>query len=148
MFKFFLLIFICTISSADSIDIDKLLGEAKKSRKHVLVFLHKPHCGYCENMILFTLPEDEVAQKIQKSFIFVDIDIADAGEVIFDDFKGSKHDFAKSLGFNFYPSSVFIDEDEEVVYGQAGYKDEDKYLKILRFVESRSYVNMGLDDFK
>lgn len=148
MFKFFLLIAIITVGDADSINIDKLLGEAKKSHKHVLIFLHKPTCSYCENMILFTLPEDDVAQKIKKSFIFVDIDIADSGEVIFDDFKGSKQEFAKSLGFNFYPSSVFIDEDEEVVYGQAGYKDEDEFLKTLRFVESRSYTDMGIDDFK
>ncbi len=148
MLKFLLLIAIFTASGADSIDIDRLLINAKKSHKHVLIFLHKPHCSFCENMILFTLPEDEIAEKIKKNFIFVDIDIADSGEVIFDDFKGTKHEFAKSLGFNFYPSSVFIDDDEEVVYGQAGYKDEDQFLKTLRFVESRSYTDIGIDDFK
>jgi thioredoxin-related protein len=145
---FFILIAIFTVSSADIINIDKLLGYAKKSHKHVLIFLHKPHCSYCENMIEFTLPDEKISQKIKKNFIFVDIDIADSERVIFDDFNGSKHDFAKSLGFDFYPSAVFIDEDEEVVYGQAGYKDEDKFLKTLRFVESRAYVDMGIDDFK
>ena len=145
---FFILIAIFTASSADSINIDKLISEAKKSHKHVLIFLHKPHCSYCENMILFTLPDDEVAEKIKKNFIFVDIDISDSEQVIFDDFNGSKHEFAKSLSFDFYPSAVFIDEEEEVVYGQAGYKDEDQFLKTLRFVESRAYTDMGIDDFK
>jgi thioredoxin-related protein len=145
---FFILIAIFTVSSADSINIDKLLGYAKKSHKHVLIFLHKPHCSYCENMIEFTLPDEKIAHKIKKNFIFVDIDIADSEQVIFDDFNGSKHEFAKTLGFDFYPSAVFIDEDEEVVYGQAGYKDEDKFLKTLRFVESRAYRDMGIDDFK
>jgi thioredoxin-related protein len=145
---FFVLVSIFTISRAGNINIDKLLGEAKKSHKHVLIFLHKPHCSYCENMIEFTLPDSKILQKIKKDFIFVDIDIADSGEVIFDDFKGNKHKFAKYLRFDFYPSSVFIDEDAEVVYGQAGYKNEDKYLKTLRFVHSRAYVDMGIDDFK
>ena len=139
---------IIAISSADRINIDTLIIKAKKSHKHVLVFLHKPRCSYCESMMLFTLPDKDVAQKIKKSFIFVDIDIADDGDVIFDDFNGSKHEFAKSLGFNFYPSSVFIDEEEEVVYGQAGFKDEEKFLKTLRFVESCAYKDMGIDDFK
>ncbi len=149
MLKFlFLLLTSITLSVASSINIDKLVIEAKKSHKHVLIFLHKPHCSFCENMIEFTLPDEKIAQKIKKDFIFVDIDISDSEEIVFDDFNGSKHEFAKSLGFDFYPSSVFIDGEEEVVYGQAGYKDEDKFLKTLRFVESRSYEDMGIDDFK
>ena len=149
MFKlFFLLISISSLYGADSINIDKLLVQAKKSKKHLLIFLHKPQCSYCESMQLFTLTDDDVVKKIKKHFIFLDIDIADSGKVLFDDFNGSKHDFAKSLGFNFYPSSIYIDEDEEVVYGEAGYKDEEKFLKILRFVESRSYKHMSIDDFK
>ena len=145
---FFVLFTIVTLGGADSINIDKLAAYAKKSHKHVLIFLHKPHCNFCENMIEFTLPDEKIEEKIKKNFIFVDINIADKGKIIFDDFNGSKHDFAKLLRFNFYPSSVFIDGDGEVVYGQAGYKDEDKFLKTLRFVESCSYVDMGIDDFK
>jgi len=146
MLKFFLLIVIITMSCADSININKLLGEAKKSDKHLLIFLHKPTCSYCKNMILFTLPEDDIADKIKKNSIFVDIDIANSGEVVFDEFKGSKQEFSKSLGSNYYPSSVFIDEEKKVLYGQAGFKDEDVFLKILCFVESRSYKDMSIDD--
>ncbi len=149
MFKFFF--FLCAtlaIGSADSINIDTLLSNAKKSHKHILIFLHKPHCSYCERMILFTLPDDDVAEKIKKNFIFVDIDIGDSGKVIFDDFKGSKHEFAKYLRFNFYPSTVFVDGDGEVVYGEAGYKDEEQFLHTLRFVQHRAYSNMGIGDFK
>ena len=149
MFKFFF--FLCaifTLSSADSIDIDSLLIDAKKSKKHILIFLHKPQCSYCERMVLFTLSDDDVIEKIKKDFIFVDINIGDLGEVVFDDFKGNKHDFAKSLSFNFYPSAVFIDGDGEVIYGQAGYKDEEQFLNTLRFVASHSYIDLGIDDFK
>ena len=148
--KFFLILLsFLTISSANStIDVDKLLGEAKKSHKHVLIFLHKPHCSFCENMMLFTLPDDDVKEEIKKNFIFVDINIGEPGEVIFDDFKGTKHEFAKSLSFDFYPSSVFIDPEGEVIYGQAGYKDEEVFLKTLRYVASHSYVNMSIDEYK
>ena len=145
---FFISCTIFTISSASDINIDALTKQAKKSHKLVLVFLHKPRCSYCESMTLFTLADDDIAEKIKKSFIFVDIDIADTGKIIFDGFKGNRQEFAKSLGFNFYPSSVFIDGENEVVYGQAGYKDEEKYLKILRFVESYSYKEMHIDEFK
>jgi len=144
----FILVSIFIISGANNINIDSIQSKAEKSHKYVLVFLHKPNCSYCENMIEFTLPDEKIVQKIKKNFIFVDIDVADSGEVIFDDFKGSKREFAKYVGYNFYPSTVFIDEDKEIVYGVAGYKDERKFLNILRFIESHSYEDMGIDDFK
>ena len=149
MFKLFLLLIsIITLSGAGSINIDTLLTQAKQSKKHLLIFLHKPQCSYCESMQLFTLADEDIEEKIKNDFIFVDIDIADSGKVIFDDFNGTKHDFAKSLGFNFYPSSVYIDKEAEVVYGQAGFKDEEKFLKILRYVKSRAYVDVSIDEFK
>lgn len=149
MFKLFLLLIsIITLSGAGSINIDTLLTQAKQSKKHLLIFLHKPQCSYCESMQLFTLADKDIEEKIKNDFIFVDIDIADSGKVIFDDFNGTKHDFAKSLGFNFYPSSVYIDKEAEVVYGQAGFKDEEKFLKILRYVKSRAYVDVSIDEFK
>ncbi len=137
-----------TISSADNINLDTIIGKAKKSHKYVLIFLHRPNCSYCETMIEFTLPDKKIVQKIKKSFIFIDIDIGDSGKVIFDDFKGTKQEFAKYLGYNFYPSTVFIDRTKDEVYGVAGYKDEDEFLNILRYIESHSYKDMDIEDFK
>ena len=144
----FILTSIFALGGANDINIDTTFGEVKKSHKHMLIFLHKPHCGYCERMIEFTLTDEKIEKKIKNNFIFVDIDTDNSGEVIFDGFKGSKKEFAEDLGYNFYPSSVFLDSDKEEVYAVAGYKDENDYLTVLRFVESFSYENVGIDDFK
>ncbi len=145
---FILLVLIFTISSANDIKIDTIFGEAKKSHKHVLIFLHKPNCGYCERMIDFTLESEKVDLKIKKDFIFVDINIADAGKVSFKNFKGSRRDFAKFLGYDFYPSTIFMNKDKEIVYSQPGYQDESKYFKILSYISSHSYEEMGIEEFK
>ncbi|MDO8453068.1 MAG: thioredoxin fold domain-containing protein [Sulfurimonas sp.] len=145
---FILLVFIFTISSANDIKIDTLFSEAERSHKHVLIFLHKPNCGYCERMIDFTLQNEKIALKIKKDFIFVDINIADTGKVSFNNFEGSKRDFAKYLGYDFYPSTIFINSKKEIVYSQPGYQDEDKYFKILSYIDSHSYEEMGIEEFK
>jgi len=75
---FILLVIMFSISGADDIKIDTILNEAKKSHKHMLIFLHRPNCPYCERMIEFTLDDEKIAHKIKKDFIFVDINIADA----------------------------------------------------------------------
>ena len=144
----FILASIFAISGADNINIDAIAAKAEKSHKHVLIFLHRPSCGYCETMIEFTLPDETIEQKIKKNFIFVDVNIGDAGEVTFDGFKGTRREFAKDLGYDFYPSTVFVGEDKEIVYAVAGYKDENDFLKILRFTQSHSYEEMDIDDFK
>ena len=144
----FILVAIFTIGGADNINIDALITKAEKSHKHVLVFLHRPGCSYCDTMIEFTLPDEKIVQKIKKNFVFVDIDIADMGEVVFDDFKGTRQEFAKEVGYNFYPSTVFIDKDKDIVYGVAGYKDEDEFLNILHYIQSHSYEEMDIEDFK
>ena len=145
---FILLIFISSSVFADNIKIDSIFSEAKKSHRHVLIFLHKPNCGYCERMIDFTLESQKIALKIERNFIFVDINIADLGEVSFKNFKGSKRDFAKFLGYDFYPSTIFMNSDKEVVYSQPGYQDEDKYFKILNYIDSNAYSEMGIEEFK
>jgi len=144
----FILTSMLAIGSADDINIDTTFGEAKKSHKYVLIFLHKPDCNYCETMIEFTLTDEKIEQKIKKNFVFVDINTGDSGEVTFDNFKGTRKEFAEDLGYNFYPSSVFMDENKEEVYAVAGYKDEKDFLSILRFVESDSYEGMSIEDFK
>lgn len=145
---FIILVSIFGIVPADNIKIDAIFSEAKKSHKHVLIFLHKPNCGYCERMIDFTLENEKVASKIKKDFIFVDVNIADVGEVSFKNFKGSRRDFAKFLGYDFYPSTIFINSNKEIVYSQPGYQDEYKYFKLLNYIDSHSYKEMGMEDFK
>jgi len=143
-----ILVSIFAISSASSINIDTILEKAKKSHKQVLIFLHRPSCGYCEKMVEFTLPDEKIAKKIKNKFIFVDINIGESGDITFDDFRGTKQEFAIFLGYNFYPSVLFIDKDKEISYAAVGYKNEDDFFKILRFVESHSYDSMTIDEFK
>ncbi|MCX6077565.1 MAG: thioredoxin fold domain-containing protein [Campylobacterales bacterium] len=145
---FILLVFIFSIISAEDIKVDTLFSEAEKSHKHVLIFLHKPNCGYCERMIDFTLQNERIAFKIKKDFVFVDINIADTGKVSFKNFEGSRRDFAKYLGYDFYPSTIFMNNKKEIVYSQPGYQDEDKYFKILSYIDSHSYQEMGIEEFK
>jgi thioredoxin-related protein len=124
---------------ANDINLDKLVIEAKKDNKHILVFLHTTGCDYCLRMQEFTFDDEMVNAAIEKDFIFVDINVKDNGFVMYDNFKVSKLKFAKETGYPMYPSCLFFDKNGELVYDGVGYKDEDKFLKILKVVSSESY---------
>jgi len=124
---------------ANDVNLDKLVVEAKKTNKHILVFLHTTGCPYCERMIEFTFDDDDVSEKIKKDFIFVDMNVKDEGLVSFDNFKVSKLKFAKKIGYPMYPTCLFFDQNGELVYDEVGYRDEEKFLKTLQIVSTKAY---------
>ncbi len=134
-----MLLTVVSMNFANDINLNKLVVEAKKTNKHILVFLHIPGCNYCLNMQEFTFDDEMVIAAIKKDFIFVDMNVRDEGLVTFDDFKVSKLKFAKEIGYPMYPSCLFFDQNGELVYDAVGYRDENRFLQILKFVSSKSY---------
>lgn len=119
---------------ARDIDINKKLQQLDGTKKYLYVYLHRVGCGYCSSMDEFTLDDDLVKEYIAKKFLFVQINVSYDDTVYFKDFKGSSKEFAKYIGFNFYPSSLFFDKKGEMVEAKAGYIDEVPFLKYLKSI--------------
>ena len=134
-----MLLTVVSITFANDVNLDHLVVEAKKTNKHILVYLHITGCVYCVKMQEFTLDDDAVKAAIKKDFIFIDMNVRDEGLVQYDNFEVSKLKFAKEIGYPLYPSCLFFDQNGELVYDGVGYRDEKKFLKELKFVSSKSY---------
>ncbi|KYJ87130.1 thioredoxin family protein [Sulfurovum riftiae] len=128
-----------SMTLAGDVDLDQLVAEAKKTNKHILVFLHITGCNYCLKMQEWTFDDDRVIEAIKKDFIFVDINVRDKGLVSFDNMKVSKLKFAKEIGYPMYPSCLFFDKNGELVYDEVGYRDEEKFLDTLKLVSTKAY---------
>jgi thioredoxin-related protein len=140
--------------SAKEINIDLLAKQASKEHKHLFVWLHKTGCGYCENMREFTLQNDVVKAYISKHFIYQHINVSKGDDVIYKGFTTSAKEFAKKLGYDFYPSSLFFDKDANLIFADVGFMDgatlshEEKFYKILHFINSNIYKKMDFDEYK
>jgi len=147
--KIFLLALILQVTlCARDININKFLDNANKTNKHLLVWLHKNGCGYCDNMQEFTLNEDDIKSLIEKEFIYIHMNISEKDKVTYKDFVGSAREFANHLGFDFYPTSLFFSSNGELIYDAMGFHDEVLFLKILKFIHSRSYEKMDYDSYE
>ncbi|WP_154806497.1 thioredoxin family protein [Sulfurovum lithotrophicum] len=135
----FMLLTVIGIAFANDIDLDQIVHDAKKTNKHILVFLHITGCNYCLKMQEFTFDDEKVEAEIKKDFIFVDINVRDEGIVSFDGLKVSKLKFAKEIGYPMYPSCLFFDQNGELVYDEVGYRDEAKFLDTLHLVSTKAY---------
>ena len=134
-----LLLTVTGITFAGDVNLNKLVLEAKKTNKHILVFLHITGCNYCLKMQEFTFDDEKVEAAIKKDFIFVDINVRDEGFVSYDNMRVSKLKFAKEIGYPMYPSCLFFDENGELVYDEVGYRDETKFLDTLKLVRTKAY---------
>ena len=149
---FFIVLMVYIPLQAREININNLIDEAKKEKKHLFVWLHKRDCGYCESMREFTLQNDTVQSFLKKHFIFLHIDVKEKDRVIYDDFVGDGRAFAKRVGYDFYPSSLFFGDDAEIVFGEVGYIDnkipnERRFYSILNFINSNSYKKLEFEDY-
>ena len=136
------------------INIDNIIDSAKKTDKHLFLWLHKTDCGYCENMREFTLENETIKAYIDKNFIFVHLDVYEKDSVKYQDFRGNGREFALEVGYNFYPASLFFDETGDIVFVEIGFIDnarepnENRFYKILNFIQSKSYEEMNYSEYK
>jgi thioredoxin-related protein len=134
--------------SARDINLNILSADAAKQNKHLLVWLHKTDCGYCEAMREFTLDDDTIKPVLKKSFVFVHINVNEKDVVTHKEFKGDGKAFAKRVGYSFYPSSLFMDQNAEIVFAVPGSIEERDFLVMLNFVRSGAYKKMGYDCYR
>ena len=138
---------------AREINLNNLIDRAKESDKHLLVWLHKTDCGYCESMKEFTLQNDTIKLFTDKNFLYVHINVYDKDKVTYKKFVGSGREFAKNIGYDFYPSSLFFDDNRDIVFTEVGYIDnsrtpnEKRFFSILNYIESKSYKKMDFEDY-
>jgi len=148
MIKFFISLLFIAPLFAQTINLDTTLQQAQQTKKIPLIFLHRDGCGYCERMEEFTLDDDAIKNFIQKHFLFVSINISKDKEIVFHKKHLTGVAYANEVGYNFYPSVLFLDEDGDVFEVSVGYKEEEEFLLLLEYIHSPEYDTLSFEEFK
>jgi thioredoxin-related protein len=129
------------------LDLDKKVLDANRTNKHIMLFLHKDGCGFCEKM-LFDLEDENLSNRIDKDFILVDINRDDDETISFDGFKGTNREFLKKLGVDLYPTVAFLDNNSSFIYNTVGYRNPKKFTTILNYISSKAYKKITFEEFE
>ena len=133
---------------SQEINIDKIHLKTKTSNKNTIIYLHRIGCSYCNSMQEFTLEDDDVAEYLQEHYEVIHINISLKDSITY---KGSKSGgicLAKKIGYDFYPSVLFLDKDLNIEYASVGYKDELEFLVILNYHHNDFHKKMSLNEYK
>ena len=123
---FLVLLLVSSLFSFEwSDDYDGAFEIAKKEHKNVYVMVGTANCPYCTKMKEITLSDEEVINKLKKDYVYIylsrDID-----------------DIPNQFAMPFSPAHYFLDENKEIIYSTAGYKNKKTFFKILKEIKDSS----------
>lgn len=146
--KIFLIFAFCIFVNAEELNFDKITNEAKKSDKNILIFFSIEGCRFCEAMKKESFG-DEKTQKYLKHFLVLNVHIGDGKKdmILQNSLHVNKKEFAKKYDIFSYPSTVFLDKNAKVVYTSRSYKNANEFMILLKFIKSKKYKSMSLEDF-
>ena len=119
----------------------------KKDGKQTMIFFHMNHCSYCERMKNKTLEDKNIKKIIQKDFLFVDINISDQYTIIFNNKTYSIKEFTKEIEVEFFPTILFLDEENEIIYKARGYRTIEKFQHILNYMKTKEFEEMSFFEY-
>ncbi len=145
IFLFISLLF--NLINAKDLDLNESLKIAQKENKNLMFFFHMPLCPYCERMLEKNFKNKEVLNEIKKDFILFKISSASKDTIIFKNFKGSAKNFAKFMDAKTYPTTVFVNKNAKTIRVARGYRNIDEYLIEIKYITSKSYKKMDIQEF-
>ena len=130
---------------ANNINFDSLAKQAISQNKQIMVFFHMEHCPWCHKIINESLSDKNIQSTIKKYYMYIDIDVETSGEIIYNNKKLSKKEFANKFNIYLYPTTLMIDN--IVVKNIIGYRNKNKYTSLIKYVGTKSYRSMDIKEF-
>lgn len=137
--------------------IEEVQELVKKEPRKIYIDMYTDWCGWCKVMDKETFTNEEIAQKLNTNFYAVKFDAEGKDIVKFknQDFKfiaqGSRgyHELAAALMQNklSYPTSVFLDENLNLIAPLPGYQKPEQLDPILRFIGEDHYKTTNYEQF-
>jgi len=101
----------------------------------IFLYFHAEWCTYCQKLKKTTFKDEAVLQYLQAHFVSISVD-TDKEKTLTDQWK------VKGL-----PTLWFLRSDNSKISNIPGYVDEKQFLRILKYVHTKSYDKMSFHEF-
>lgn len=136
--------------------LEDAVAASKKKPKKIFIDVYTDWCGWCKRMDATTFKDPEVVAYMNKNYYAVKFDAEGKNNIIFKEqvFKYAadkkKHELAIALlqGKMSFPSTVYLDEKQDVITVVPGYLKSDRMTRVLTFFEEGHYKKMTFEKFE
>lgn len=130
----------------------------KKNPKKIFVDVYTDWCGWCKKMDATTFEDPKIVNYINKNFYAVKFNAEQKEEIIFNGktykyvSNGTRgyHELANELmqGRMSYPTSLYLDENLNLLSPVPGYQDVPTLEMILRFFGEKNYLTSTWEEYQ
>lgn len=124
------------------------MSQAQSSEKIVLISVMAENCPYCRKMENKVYSQKEIQDGIKEYFLPVVVDVNKNEEFIFEGEPVSTNDLLANWNVMGTPTTLFVDDDLNIIAFQPGYLDPEMYSKLLHFVGSGAYATTDFEEFQ
>jgi thioredoxin-related protein len=130
------------------LDLKEDLAEASKANKRLVIFFYQHGCPYCNALVERNFSQKEIAEKTQKHFDVVTINMWGDRQVVDVDGKDYiEKTYAEKLKVQFTPTVLFFNEQGKVILRLNGYRSPQRFSLDLDYVAQHKAGDISYRDF-
>jgi thioredoxin-related protein len=126
---------------------DEAMAKAAAEKRFVIIDFSTEWCKWCKVMLAKTYTDPAVVKAIQDNFVAIPIDGESSGQITYLGKTLTQADFTINMKIDGFPTTVFMDDQGNVLEKRAGYIDAPTFLKILKYFTSGEYKKTKLDEY-
>jgi len=129
------------------LDLYEDVADAAAHDRRLMLFFYQDGCPYCKKLIEDNFGQRSIAQKTQKYFDVVTINIWGDREVTVGDRTMTEKQFAAALKIQYTPTLLFFNKQNKVVFRANGYYPPEKFSSVLDYVGQKQETKIKYLDY-
>lgn len=138
------------------LSIEEVAARMKQEPRKVVIDVYTDWCGWCKKMDKSTFTDPEVAQLVNDHFYAVKLDAEGKEPITLNgktfnfkpEYKAHELSVALLQGQMSFPTTVYLDENMNMLAPVPGYLDAKNFSKILRYFGENHHQNMNFQEYE
>ncbi len=128
---------------------EQAVKESEKNKKKIFIDVYTDWCGWCKKMDATTFSNEKLAVYVNKNFYAVKLDAESMKTFEFRGKTISERELAGQIfKVSSYPTTVYLDENLDILSPVPGYLDVPTFDKILKFYGENNYLKQSWQEFE
>lgn len=123
------------------------IAEAKKSGKKILIDVYTDWCSWCKKMDTTTYTNKKISEYLKKNYVIIKLNAEGDEKIMYAGQTLSPAEFAKGMGVNGYPATLFMKSDGQPITLLPGYAEPDRFIHVLSFIGENHYEKKKFADY-